>query len=202
MKTWTDEKGMEIPYSRITKLEKLKERETKKLLKKAITINDKLRSFKDEVTVIAENLWMESLKEAGSSAKESKGNIIIYNFDRSIKMEVNVNEPIKFDDALITVAKEKFDEFLDANTDTVEDFMRDMIHSAFETSRGRLDTKRVLDLLSYRSRVDEKKYPNFHAAIDLIEQSIRRPQSKKYFRIFKKGESGEYQLIDLNFSSI
>jgi hypothetical protein len=202
MKTWTDEKGHEIPYSRITKLEKRTQRETKKLLRKAQSINTKLVDFKTEVAIIAEELWISTIQEAGSKTKDSKGNITIYNFDRSIKMEVNVATPIKFDDALIAVAREKFNEFLDVSTANVEDFMKEMIHSAFETSRGQLDTKQVMDLVSLRKRVDRARFPLFHEAIDLIEDSIRRPSSKKYFRIWYKDEANEYQIVDLNFSSI
>jgi hypothetical protein len=202
MKTWTDEKGHEIPYSRITKLEKRTQRETKKLLRKAQSINTKLVDFKTEVAIIAEELWISTIQEAGSKTKDSKGNITIYNFDRSIKMEVNVATPIKFDDALIAVAREKFNEFLDVSTANVEDFMKEMIHSAFETSRGQLDTKQVMDLVSLRKRVDRARFPLFHEAIDLIEDSIRRPSSKKYFRIWYKDEANDYQIVDLNFSSI
>ena len=201
-KTWTDEKGMEIPYSRITKLEKLTQRETKKLLKEAQKINLELSSFKEKVTEVAEHIWMESLKEAGSTKSNNKGNITIYNFDRSIKMEVKVSERIEFDEVLITAAKEKFDDFLDANTSGVDEMIRALIHDAFETVRGKLDTKRVMSLVSYKSRIDAKKYPNFHQAIDLIERSIRRPSSKQYFRIWQKDEQGQYQNVDLNFSSI
>jgi hypothetical protein len=201
-KTWTDEKGMEIPYSRTTKYERKAQKQTKRLLNEALKINGKLHAFKEEVAKAAEDLWMEALKEAGSSAKESKGNITIYNFDRTIKMEVNVSERIEFDDALITAAKEKFDEFLDANTTGVDEMIRMLIHDAFETVRGKLDTKRVMSLVSYRQRINDKKYPNFHEAIDLIEKSIRRPSSKKYFRIWYRDEAGEYQNVDLNFSSI
>ena len=71
--------------------------------------------------------------------------------------------------------------------------------SAFETSRGKLDTKKVLSLKRHASRIKDKRY---HEAMDLIDKAIRKPESKTYFRVWEKDENGQYKSVDLNFSSI
>ena len=83
--------------------------------------------------------------------------------------------------------------------ETKEDFIKQMITDAFSTTKGKLDAKKVMSLLRYKSKV---KTPLFLEAMDHLENSIRRPDSKQYFRVFGKLEDGSYQLIDLNFSSI
>lgn len=201
-KIWKDEKGLEIPSNRITKSEKLRERRAEQLLKEANKLNDLLNKFKLNVTEICEEVYKAVLEENNVNPDERKGNFTWYNFDRSIKVEVAINERIEFDDALIAAAKVKFDEFLDSAANAVEEMIRSLIMDAFSTSRGKLDSKKVLGLIRHRSRVPSDKYPNFHEAIDLIERSIRRPESKTYFRIWEKDAEGKYQNVDLNFSSI
>lgn len=204
-KKWIDETGLEVPANRITAVEKLRENAANKMLRKALIVEAKLIQFKLSCTELCDEVWLESLKAAGANPEkisEHKGNHTWYNFDRTIKVEVSVNERLDFDDALIAAAKEKFDEYLDANTQGVDPFLRSLITDAFNTTRGKLDAKKIMQLIRHKSRVDAKKYPHFAEAVVLIEQSIRRPDSKKYFRIWMLNGEGEYRNIDLNFSSI
>ena len=71
--------------------------------------------------------------------------------------------------------------------------------SAFATEKGKLDAKKVMGLLKFRSK---EKNKNFQKALDLLEDSIRRPQSKQYFHVAVRNEEGGYDNIDLNFSSV
>lgn len=202
---WIDEKGLEIPTKYITPLQKRIERQSAKMLRDSEKINKQLADFKEKVTAQCHAIWIESLREAGltdEAIAKKKGNHTIYNFDRSIKIEVAISERIDFDDALITAAKDKFDDFLTENTSGTDQLIRELIMEAFNTSHGKLDAKKVMGLVRYRNKISARKYPNFHAAVDLIEQAIRRPDSKKYFRIWKRDDQGQYQNVDLNFSSI
>jgi hypothetical protein len=199
-KFWTDEKGVQIPVSRVTPTEKRKERSSAKLATEATRLNSALSKFKDACAAETEKAYQEDLK-AGKAA--SKGGYTLYNFDRSIKVERSLNEMITFDENLIGAAKEKFDQFLTEGTAGVDDMIRQLIMDAFSSTRkGKLDSKKVMNLLTYKQRISEHKYPAFHDALNLIEQSIRRPDSRIYYRISVKDENGEYQNIDLNFSSI
>ena len=74
-----------------------------------------------------------------------------------------------------------------------------MVLDAFETSRGKLDARKVFGLIRYKSKINNVL---FQAAVKLLEQSIRRPESRTYFRVWTKDENGKYNNINLNFSSI
>jgi len=202
-KQWIDETGLQIPAARVSKSEKLREATAEALLKKAQKLNQQLAQFKKEVAQAADAVFEAVMAENGATMKEErKGNFVFYNFDRSIKIEVDAQERIEFDDALIAVAKQHFDDFLNVSAGGVEDMIRELILDAFSSSRGKLDTRKVIGLVRYRQRIPADKYPQFHRAIDAIEKSMTRPSSKRYFRISTKEEWGTYNLIDLNFSSI
>lgn len=198
-KIWRDETGQPIPYSRVTALERLNERVTAKIHREAVNLNRKLASFKKEVAILCEQAYQAYMKAHGVETRERKGNYTLHSFNRSIRIEVAVSERIEFDDLGIAAAKVKFDHFLQKNVEAKDDFVKEMIMQAFETSRGRLDTKRITNLIRYRSKV---KDPLFREAVDLLEGAIRRPDSRTYFRVWERQPEGGYKSIDLNFSSI
>lgn len=196
---WVDEAGVSIPFNRITKVERLMERSSAKILKDALVVNNRLVAFRDTISELSMQAY-EAFMEEKQSNKETKGNFTWYNFNRSIKIEVSISEAIQFDDLTITAAKEKFDAFLEENLTSKNDFVKEMIIDAFETQRNAsLDTKRVLSLIRYESKINN---PLFTAAVKLIQESIRRPKSKTYYRIWIKDKEGKYQNVELNLSSL
>lgn len=201
-KKWIDENGLEIPANRITKSEKVKEQAAERLLKKAKKLSAALAEFKDEVASTSEEILKLVFEENGASRDNHKGNFSFYNFDRTIRVEVDNQERIEFDDGLIAVAKQHFDEFLTNSSTGIDEMIRQLILDAFSTSRGKLDTKKVLSLVKYRQRVPSDRYPKFHQAIDAVEKAIRRPDSKLYFRIAERDDAGKYNAVNLNFSAL
>jgi len=198
-KTWIDEAEVSVPYNRINKVERLMERSSAKILREALAVNKKLVAFRDTISDLSMEAY-EAFMEAKNSKKQTKGNFTWYNFNRSIKIEVSISEAIQFDDLTIAAAKEKFDVFLDENVTSKNDFVKPMIIDAFETQRNsKLDTKRVLGLMRYEAKI---KNPLFSEAVKLIQESIRRPKSKTYYRVWVKDEEGQYKNIDLNLSSL
>lgn len=195
---WKDEAGVEIPYSRTTKVERLHERSAAKVTRAAIAVHEKLAAFNELLTAASEEAY-EAFMASKNITKKGKGNFLWHNFDRSIKIEVNVNQPIVFDDLTITAAKEKLDEFLDNQLEAKNQFVKSMVIEAFETSKGSVDTKKVLSLTKHEERINA---PLFSEAVALINQAIRRPKSKTYRRVWVKGADGKYQIIELNLSSL
>lgn len=200
-KVWIDESGIAIPANRISKAEKIKERAAATLLKEAQHANAILTSLKHRFKELSQQAYEAAISEL-EGVEAGKGNFTWYNFDRSVKIEVNINEQIAFDDILIQAAKQKLDEFISEHTGSVDEMIRGIILHAFETSKGRLDTKRIMSLIAHSTRVDEKKYPAFHEAIRLVQKAIHKPSSRTYYRISLRDSNGDYQAIELNFSAI
>jgi len=197
--TWIDEAGKKVPVEYVSPAARLKERHAATLLKEAKIINDRLIGFKKVINELCQEVFTKALNELNADPADSKGNITWFNFDRSIKVEVKVNDRIEFDDITINACKGKLDEFLSQALDSKTEFLKDMVTDAFSTSRGRLDSKKVMALTKYRNKI---KNPLFQDALNLLEESIRRPDSKTYFRVFEREEDGSYRNIELNFSSI
>ncbi len=196
---WTDETGTAIPYNRINKVERLHERHADYIHKHALKINRELAAFKLKIQELCTEAF-EAFMASKDVQKESKGNYTWFNFNRTIKIEVNVSEPIKFDDLTIQAAKEKLDQFLKDNITSKNEFVKDLVMDAFETQRNnQLDVKKVVGLTRHKQRIND---PLFTEAIDMITAAIRRPASKTYFRIWEKDATGKYVNIDLNLSSI
>lgn len=196
--SWTDEAGTQIPFSRTTNLERLKERNSATIIKRAVILNRELKEFKDQIRNLSAEVFDMAMK-SNHTQNATKGNFTWYNFDRSLKIEVSISDRITFDDLNIKSAKQLFDDFLNDSIDPKVDFIRELISDAFTTSHNNLDPKKIMSLLKYRSKITDVRYQN---AIRLIEQGIRKPDSKTYFRIWQKNEEGKYENIDLNLSSI
>lgn len=197
---WIDETGNQTQYNRLYKHEKLAEKYSAKMLKEGLRINNALAEFKALVVQACAELQEQYMKDKELEViGQGKGNFTWYNFDRSIKIESAVHDQITFDDNGIESCKTLLDQFIDENIESKDIVIKELVNDAFSTSRGKLDAKKVMNLLRYRSKI---KYPLFQKAMDMLEESIRRPSSRTYFRIWAKDHNGEYQNIDLNFSSI
>jgi hypothetical protein len=195
---WKDESGRMVPLSYITPLMRQKERTAGNLLKGAKKINEDLVVFKENVKKLCDEVYQKAQEEL-KTQKISKGNFTFFNFDASIKVEVSISERIDFDDLTIQACKSKLDEFLSRTLDSKQEFVKELVNDAFSTAKGKLDAKKVLNLVKYRDKI---KHELFQEALNLLEKSIRKPDSKTYFRIWECNENGEYNIIDLNFSSI
>jgi Protein of unknown function (DUF3164) len=196
---WVDESGTEIPFNRVNKVERLMERSSAKILREALAVNSKLVAFRDTLETLSMEAY-DSFMKSKKVDKKTKGNFTWHNFNRSIKIEVSISEPIKFDDLKIEAAREKFETFLKENIYGKNDFIKQMILDAFKTHHNaKLDTKRVLGLLRYESKINN---PLFSEAVKLIQEAITRPKSKTYYRVWVKDAAGQYKNIELNLSSL
>lgn len=198
---WIDESGVKIPYNRTTRLERLKENKIYSLYRKSKRIEESLMKFKAEIESIVEEI-IEAAREANDVKLNGKGNFTFFNFDRSLKVEVSVNELIRFDDLTLESAKEVLIGLVRNNIQG-DDFILSLVEDAFQTSRGRLDTRKILGLKKHTQRIKDKQIrAEWEKAMTLIDQAITRPESKTYYRIWAKDQTGEYQNVELNFSSL
>ena len=197
-KSWTDESGAAVPVEYVTAGNRLKERSAAQLVKGAKAVNKSLQEFKDLMERLCGEVYKKAMEEYKAKT-DGKGNFTWFNFDRSVKIEVSISERIDFDDLAIKAAKEKLDAFLNENLDSKMEFLKDMVVDVFSTSKGKIDSKKVMQLMKYRSKIH---HPLFQEAINILSDGIRKPESKTYFRIWERADDGSYQLIELNFSAL
>lgn len=196
---WIDEAGNQVPYSEITKKEKVIEEVTYKIAKEAIKVNAQLVKFKAHIEQLVK-VAIEAIRVNYNGKKTVfKGNYTLYNFDRSVKVCVRVSQPIKFDEITIEAARQLLREFLEDGLSAKNMFIKQMVLDAFETRRGQMDTKRVMGLQRYSDRIKDYRYTK---AMQLINESIRRPESATYYQVWIRNENGKYVSVDLDLARI
>lgn len=200
-KSWVNEAGQAIPYDRTRPSERLHERKLAPLAKERISLRKALAAHKDKCFQTGRDLYQSFLDENGGVNLKSKGkgNVTRYNFDRTIKIEIQVNEAIVFDEDMLDLAKVTLDAILDDGLQGAKDFVKPIVMDAFESRGGKMDVKKVLGL---RRHADNVPDPRYKIAMSYIDKAIRRPSSKEYFALYIKDESGEWVDVHLNFANI
>ena len=194
-KTLTNHLGETVPVKYIPKIDLYKDKIAKRKLKEATAIADKLAEFK--VGLLAEcDAIFEQMKDDADVRTGTKGNYSITSFDKSVKIEISVQERIEFGDE-INLAQAKIQQFLTEKTKGIDSDLSQIINQAFQTNRGRLDTKRVLGLFSLKI-----EHKTWREAMELLKKSINRNSAKRYVRISQKDAEGKIQYITLDFSAI
>lgn len=196
---WTDEKGIAIPFTRTTRYERVSEANAHRILKGAISLSKALAAFKETVTTIHQEQLAAFAQEKGVDLSQRKGNHTWHSFDRGIRVSADAQERVTFDDMTISAAREKFNEFLAGAVSTESEAVGELIRGAFENTNGKLDPKRVMELLRYRSKI---KHELYQQATTLIEESIRRSYSKTYYTVAVRQEDGSYEAIKLDFAAL
>ena len=156
-----------------------------------------MAEFKALAFADVDKIYGEMLKDANIEPGKRKGNFTLSNFDKSAKIEINISDRIEFDEN-IEFAQLKINEFLAIKTGNSDPEIVELINNAFKTSKGRLDSKRILSLFSYKIT-----NPLWVEAMELIKKSITTNSSVRYMAFYYKPENGEkYELLNLNFSNL
>lgn len=198
---WTNEAGQAIPANRITKAEKLREKTAHRIATQAAELSRRLADFKTYFAESCTQVVQAVLAEL-EKAPNKKGNYTWYNFDQSIRIECAVSEAIRFDEMLIEAAKEQLLKVISENI-SGDDFIKEIVIDAFQTTSGKLDTRRVLGLRRHTDKIKKKHVrEQWEDAMRLIDRSVTRPESRTYYRVSVKAPSGEYTAINLDFATI
>lgn len=195
-KTWLDHRGNEVPRDYVPKFDRYNEIQVSKIFNAAIKLNEQIARFKAMSYEIADALYAEMLRNANIAPSDRKGNYTLTSFDKSIRIEVNVNELIEFDEN-INLAQMKLQEFIENKTKGVDIDIVALINQSFTTRKGRLDKARIFGLFSLNIT-----HPLWQESMELIRKSINRNSTVRYMEISEKDENGRYIPIRLNFATI
>lgn len=200
--TWVNATGDAVPFKFVPPTDKAKEILAGKVLNASIKIEADLKAFYEMLSrAFAEiNLMVKKEYELkNGKPKGGKGSITWFNFDRSIKVEADVNEIAKWDNALMTEALTLLNTYLSQNMTDANELISGLVSSAFANTKGMIDTGKVFQILKYEDKI---KHKSFQKACDLIKQAQSIDKTKLYMRVWEKGEDGSYRNINLNFSSL
>jgi len=197
--TITDAQGLDIPIKLVPKIDLDADKIAKKIAKEAEKLNEQLRAKKTEWLSLCDN-WFEQLliklKTEDKTHGKGKGNYTITSYDKTIKIEINIGMRIEFDSKL-QLAQQKINEYLEKITEGSVDEIRLIVNNAFSTTRGNLDTKKIMSLFSYQI-----KHALWLEAMEILKQSITTNVSKRYINISHKDTEGKYTAIQLQFSAL
>lgn len=194
-KEWIDPSGATVPAQYVPAIEKKKTKSVERIVREAEKAQNQLRKVKSLLFNECDNIY-DMMKADANIRTGKKGNYTISTFSKDKKIMVDVQETLAFDDN-INFAKEKIEEYVAAKANGVDEDLLKLVHLAFESNKGKLDTKRVLGLFKLKIQ-----HPKWNEAMELIRKSVDRNFSKRYARIFIRQENGEYKALELNFSSL
>ncbi len=202
--TWLNAAGDAVPLKFVPKTDKRKEELAGKLHIMALKTEASLAAL--HVNMKAAFKEVEQLVKAEYEIKNGKkrlsgekGNITWFNFDRSLKIEANVNDIVKWDSALMTESLTLLNNYISSSMSDANLLIAGLVKSAFSNTKGMIDTAKVYQILKHEEQIKDKR---FQKACELIKQASSIDRTKLYMRIWEKQDDGEYRNINLNFSSI
>lgn len=198
---WIDEAGNKVMYNQLKKSELVHEKTTYNAAKAALKVSQQISKLKQYIVKLVDQS-VEAFHNDYTGKKtpeQFKGTYTIFNFDRSIKVEVKATNPITFDDLTINQAKAELETFLKDGVSAKNAAVKEMVLDAFNTSSGKLDVKKILSLKRYAERINDAQY---NKAMALIDAAIRRPATAKYYRVWIKDDAGKYQSVPLSIADV
>lgn len=167
------------------------------LVGKAKKANGLMTKFKGNVQAEIDVFLAKSAKLSKSKVSKRKGNVTLYNFDSSMKIQITVSERIAFDERLQS-AKTLIDECIMEFSKDSSPEVKTLIQGAFELDKqGNVSVGRVLALR--RLNIKHKKW---ELAMEAIGSSLQIVGSNRYIRFYERvGDSEKYQHINLDFAA-
>lgn len=197
---WEAADGSLIPESKVSDVDKARDKLVKKLCADAKKIQATMASYKGQAMVdIAEFVQMSADQyNVVLRGAAGKGNVTLVSYDGRFKVVRAMAEKIAFDERL-QVAKAKVDECIHRWAKGANKNLQVLVNKAFETDKeGNVSAGRILSLRSYQ--IDD---PDWRLAMDAIADSMRVSASKSYVRFYERDDAtGEYRAINLDLAGV
>lgn len=189
--------GAEIPSKFLRKVDKQRHEAAQRYYDKALKLQDQILKFKKELTEHCDKLQAAYMADYNVKLNENaRGGFTMSTLDKEIQIEFSVGSRMQFDDR-IDAAKIRFFDYIDEVTSGTVPELRQIVETAFQTSRGKLDPKKILQLLQLKI-----EHPTWKQATDLLTQSMSSNITKRYITIRKKDAEGKYENVVLDFNAL
>lgn len=193
---WIDSRGNAVNPDHIDPAVKRRDRDVEAVVKGALRLQKKMIAEKKRFLKRIKD-HEKYLEKKYKTKFTKKGNVQRQNYAGDMRIEFEIADRIEFDDR-IHLAKAKIDECLKDWGRDADPNLQTIIKNAFNVDkRGRVNVKEIMRLTTYKI-----KDPRWKEAMALIEVSKMIVGSKPYLRFSVKNESGVWETINLNFSTL
>lgn len=170
----------------------------RELAAEAAELNKRLLAFKQRAHAEIAAFVELSASEYGVAMGGKKGNVTLYSYDGSLKVERSYQERIQFDERLL-IAKELIDRCIRRWADGANQFIQQLVADAFQTDReGHVSTSRVSGLRRHKFDDDDWK-----KAMDAISDAMQVVDSKGYIRVYERaGNADAWRPIPLKITEV
>lgn len=200
---WCNAAGESVPLKFVPKADRVRESHAARIHKSASgvekVLNDLYELFSESIEEVRSYILKEYALKESKRATKHKGNITWYNFDKSIKIEAEMNDIVKWDQSLMAEALEQLNLYISSSMGDGHQLISELVQSAFANSRGMIDSGKVFQLLRYEDKIKAK---SFQKACQLMKSAQSIDRTKLYMRVWERMEDGQYRNINLNFSNI
>ncbi len=192
-----DKNGHLVPIEKVKPIDKLRDELVNNIITKASELQQYMETAKAEISDDIQDFLALSAQEYGTVLGGKKGNISLYNYDASKKIQIAISDNIHFDERL-QVAKQLIDECVLDWSDGSNDNIKVLINHAFQVDKeGKISTYRVLGLR--RIDIDDEKWQR---AMQAITDSIQVVDTKEYIRFYQADNDNKCQQISLDFAKL
>jgi len=193
-----DARARLIPEAMVKPIDRTRDQIVGELAALAKRHHDLLVDFKKRVFGDIEAFISMSAEEYGAKVGGAKGNVTLFSFDGSLKVQIARADNITFDERL-QAAKEIIDELLAEWTEGSRAEIKTIIQGAFDTDKeGKLNHGRILSLR--RLDIQDKRWKQ---AMFAISDSVQVVGTKTYVRFYERvGDTEEYRPISLDLAKI
>lgn len=193
-----DRNGNLVPRDRVKPIDKERDKVVRGLIKDAEKVSQQIAEFKDKAMQAVADFADRSASEYGAKMGGKKGNMTLFTFDGSHKVELAVNENQAFDERL-QVAKTLIDECIHDWMKGSNKNIQALVQDAFKVDKqGKVSVERILGLR--RLNIEDERW---NKAMDAISDSIQITGSKRYIRVYQLNEAtGEYVRIPLDAANV
>ena len=193
-------KGNLVPIETVKAEDIERDKLVRELAAEAEAVSKALADFKTKAFATV-NLFLELVGEKyGAKARPGgdKGNVTLATYDGLIRLQVQVADLIRFEDAALGACKDLVMECVAEWVEGSKAELRVIVMNAFRQDKaGNLNRGALLGLLSY-----DIKDPRWIRAMDALRDSITVDGSKAYVRFHKRGAAdGPWRAISLDVAT-
>lgn len=192
-----DSQGRLVPLDKVKDIEKLRDQTVKELVNRALNMQETIARFKAELKSDLVSYLTLSFEKYGRTFGGKKGNIRLISYDGKLRIDLDVNKTICFDERL-QIAKGLIDDCINRWAQGSCSEIKALVLDAFQVDhQGTVNMGRILGLR--RLNIEDTQWKQ---AMDAIGDSIQIIGTKEYIRFYIRDERGKYQPISLDFAAL